>query len=133
MVINRIFIKYPLYTQPIRNKDELAAFRMYYKDIHPNRRNYCLIVMGLNTALRISDLLKLKWDNVYNFEHHVFRSHFLINEQKTGKNNYVTLNCNATDALREYFNERHPTEHEFIFTKATCRRQFRMNISAVTL
>ena len=68
-------------TQPIRNKDELAAFRMYYKDIHPNRRNYCLIVMGLNTALRISDLLKLKWDNVYNFEHHVFRSHFLINEQ----------------------------------------------------
>ena len=77
-------------TQPIRNKDELAAFRMYYKDIHPNRRNYCLIVMGLNTALRISDLLKLKWDNVYNFEHHVFRSHFLINEQKTGKNNYVT-------------------------------------------
>ena len=77
-------------TQPIRNKDELAAFRMYYKDIHPNRRNYCLIVMGLNTALRISDLLKLKWDNVYNFEHHVFRSHFLINEQKTGKD--VTLN-----------------------------------------
>ena len=110
-------------TQPIRNKDELAAFRMYYKDIHPNRRNYCLIVMGLNTALRISDLLKLKWDNVYNFEHHVFRSHFLINEQKTGKNNYVTLNYNATDALRAYFNERHPTEHEFIFTKATCRRQ----------
>jgi len=53
-------------TQPIRNKNELAAFRMYYKDIHPNRRNYCLIVMGLNTALRISDLLKLKWDNVYN-------------------------------------------------------------------
>ena len=43
--------------------------------------------------------------------------------QKTGKNNYVTLNCNATAALRAYFNERHPTEHEFIFTKATCRRQ----------
>ena len=95
----------------------------YTANIHPNRRNYCLIVMGLNTALRISGLLKLKWDNVYNFEHHVFRSHFLINEQKTGKNNYVTLNYNATDALRAYFNERHPTEHEFIFTKATCRRQ----------
>lgn len=40
-------------TQPIRNKDELTAFRMYYKDIRPNSRNYCLIVMGLNTALRI--------------------------------------------------------------------------------
>ena len=59
-------------TQPIRNKDELMAFRMYYKDIRPNSRNYCLIVMGLNTALRISDLLRLKWDNVYNFKHHEF-------------------------------------------------------------
>ena len=59
-------------TQPIRNNDELTAFRMYYKDIRPNSRNYCLIVMGLNTALRISDLLRLKWDNVYNFEHHEF-------------------------------------------------------------
>ena len=54
-------------TQPIRNKDELTAFRMYYKDIRPNSRNYCLIVMGLNTALRISDLLRLMWDNVYNY------------------------------------------------------------------
>ena len=44
-------------TQPIRNKNELAAFRMYYKDIHPNRRNYCLIVMGYYTALSILDLL----------------------------------------------------------------------------
>ena len=110
-------------TQPIRNKDELTAFRMYYKDIHPNSRNYCLIVMGLNTALRISDLLRLKWDNVYNFKHHEFRTHFLINEQKTGKNNYVTLNYNATDALKDYFNERNPNDHEFIFTKNTCRYQ----------
>lgn len=54
-------------TQPIRNNDELTAFRMYYKDIRPNSRNYCLIVMGLNTALRISNLLRLKWDNVYNY------------------------------------------------------------------
>lgn len=79
--------------------------------------------MGLNTALRISDLLRLKWDNVYNFKHHEFRTHFLINEQKTGKNNYVTLNYNATDALKDYFNERNPNDHEFIFTKNTCRYQ----------
>ena len=32
-------------TQPIRSKSELLAFRMYYRDIKPNMRNYCLIVM----------------------------------------------------------------------------------------
>ena len=104
-------------TQPIRNKDELTAFRMYYKDIRPNSRNYCLIVMELNTALRISDLLRLKWDNVYNFKHHEFRTHFLINEQKTGKNNYVTLNYNAIDALKDYFNERNPNDHDLFLPR----------------
>lgn len=108
-------------TQPIRNKNELTAFRMYYKDTKPNCRNYCLIVMGLNTALRISDLLLLKWKDVYNFQQNEFRTHFLINEQKTGKKNYVTLNLNATNALQIYFKERKPMENEYIFTKRTCR------------
>ena len=124
-------------TQPIRNKDELTAFRMYYKDIRPNSRNYCLIVMGLNTALRISDLLRLKWDNVYNFKHHEFRTHFLINEQKTGKNNYVTLNCNATDALKDYFNERNPNDHEFIFKQKialdTSQSDTKLTVSAISI
>ena len=84
-------------TQPIRSKSELLAFRMYYRDIKPNMRNYCLIVMGLNTALRISDLLELKWTDVYNFEHKEFRTHFLINEQKTGKK--VVTPLNAKDGI----------------------------------
>lgn len=43
-------------TQPIRKEDELYSFRMYYADEKPNIRNYTLIVLGLNTALRIGDL-----------------------------------------------------------------------------
>ena len=55
-------------TQPIRKDDELYSFRMYYADEKPNVRNYTLIVLGLNTALRIGDLLSLKWSSVYNFQ-----------------------------------------------------------------
>ena len=55
-------------TQPIRKDDELYSFRMYYADEKPNIRNYTLIVLGLNTALRIGDLLSLKWSSVYNFQ-----------------------------------------------------------------
>ena len=50
-------------TQPIRKEDELYSFRMYYADEKPNVRNYTLIVLGLNTALRIGDLLSLKWSS----------------------------------------------------------------------
>ena len=107
-------------TQPIRKDDELYSFRMYYADEKPNVRNYTLIVLGLNTALRIGDLLSLKWSSVYNFQFQSFYDHILIHEQKTGKRNNVLLNATAKDALQAYFNERTPEEGEYIFTKTTC-------------
>ena len=51
--------------QPIRNKKELEAFRKYYLEQKQNYRNYALICLGVNSALRISDILKLKWSDVY--------------------------------------------------------------------
>ena len=51
-------------TQPIRNKKTLENFRNYYKKEENKPRNYALIVFGLNSALRISDILKLKWKDV---------------------------------------------------------------------
>ena len=48
-------------TQPIRDIVELDKIKKYYCDVKPNKRNYLLIVCGLNTALRISDILKLRW------------------------------------------------------------------------
>jgi len=100
-------------TQPIRKEDELYSFRMYYADEKPNVRNYTLIVLGLNTALRIGDLLSLKWSSVYNFQFQSFYDHILIHEQKTGKRNNVLLNATAKDALQAYFNERSPEESEY--------------------
>lgn len=47
-------------TQPIRNKKTLENFRNYYKKEENKPRNYALIVFGLNSALRISDILNLK-------------------------------------------------------------------------
>ena len=48
-------------SQPIRNEKDLEAFRNYYLEQKPNYRNYALICLGVNTALRISDILNLKW------------------------------------------------------------------------
>lgn len=45
-------------TQPIRNTEEIEQLKNYYLKDNPNMRNYALITTGLNTALRISDILK---------------------------------------------------------------------------
>ena len=106
-------------TQPIRDRQELQNFSTYYKDEKPNLRNYALVVLGLNTALRISDLLHLRWNDLYDFEKLCFRDHLLIKEQKTGKRKRIAINEKAREAMEMYFNERNPEADEFIFSKRT--------------
>lgn len=75
-------------TQPIRNRQELQNFSSYYKQIKPHLRNYTLVVLGLNTALRISDLLNLRWRSVYDFKRTVFGIIFWYGNIKQEKKLY---------------------------------------------
>ena len=87
-------------TQPIRDKEALRKFKNFYKTQKPNPRNYAIIVLGLNTALRISDILKLTSEMVY--DHNKVREHIVVKEQKTGKINRILLNREVRKALNLY-------------------------------
>lgn len=91
--------------QPIRNDEDLLRFLEYYRAVSPNSRNYLLTTMGLNTALRISDLLTLRWGDVYDFEQDRLKKHLSLTEQKTGKRAMILLNRNIEKALRLYQRE----------------------------
>lgn len=88
-------------TCPIKDRQALACFRDYYRNANPNPRNYTLIVMGLNTAFRISDLLALKWPEVFQTDGRL-RRHICIKEQKTGKEHTVPINDALRQALETY-------------------------------
>ena len=92
--------------QPIRTPEELEHFKEYYQLVKPRPRNYLLIVLGLNTALRISDILELRWGNVYDFIQGHYRDHISITEQKTGKKSCIFLNQSILDALEQYVSRR---------------------------
>lgn len=89
-------------TQPIRSREELQLFKAYYKSVKPNIRNYALIVIGLNSALRISDILHLTYGDVFDFGMKRWRTHLMVKEQKTGKINRIYVNQKARDILEEY-------------------------------
>ena len=99
-------------TEPIRDKKQLKQIADYWlnRGIH---RNYAMIVVGTYTALRISDLLRLKWDDVYDEEIDMFRPHVTLTEKKTGKEKTIALNPKAIAALRQYFPHR---RGEYIFS-----------------
>lgn len=86
-------------TQPIRNEKELYDFKNYYKEIIPRPRNYALIILGLNTALRISDILLLQYKDIYDIKKKCFKEHIEIIEKKTKKPNSILLNCEIKKAL----------------------------------
>lgn len=90
-------------TEPIRNKEQLQNFKDYYKDIKPNLRNCAIIIMGLNTALRISDLLNLTYEEV--FQDNTVREHITVRERKTGKENRIFLNNEVRQTLKIYQKE----------------------------
>lgn len=89
-------------TYPIKNKKSLARFKDYYVSVKPNPRNYTMIVMGLNTAFRIGDLLRLQWRDVYDVSAGRLRAHICSREQKTGKERMVPINAAEKLALTNY-------------------------------
>ncbi|WP_144508277.1 site-specific integrase [Bacillus mycoides] len=83
------------FVQPIRDPEQIQQIKKYLKE--KNTRNYILFVMGINTGLRISDILKLKVGDVQG-------SHISIREMKTGKQKRIQI----TSALKrelKWFNE----------------------------
>ena len=89
-------------TDPIRDQKELKALANYFLK-RGELRNYCLVVLGTHTALRVSDLLALSWEDVYDHERRCFRDHLVVTERKTGKSRCIALNREALHALSLYF------------------------------
>lgn len=69
-------------TQPIRDKADVKSFIEYCECQKPNRRNHALIVLGLHTALRISDILMLRWKDVYQFCKCHYVEHLFLYEKR---------------------------------------------------
>lgn len=107
--------------EPIKKARDLTNLKSYYKEIRPNPRNELLIILGLNTALRISDILALTWQDVYDFEWKEYRNHINIVEQKTGKTTQIYMNQNVLEELHNYKSylkqkKKEVNEDSFLFT-----------------
>lgn len=86
--------------EPIRSKDSIKMIRGNLYELK-NPRDYLLFVFGINSGLRISDLLSLKLRDVKDPKGDL-RSYLDIKEQKTGKTRRVHFNKQIKEALNYY-------------------------------
>lgn len=84
--------------EPIRDKKIINQIEQNLKNT--TKRNYVLFLLGINSGLRISDLLNL---NVKDVKNKVFLS---LKEQKTGKQKTFPLNFKLQKILKNYTKNR---------------------------
>ena len=82
------------YTHPIRNLDDIQKLKL--KLMEYNYMYYFLFVLGINSNLRISDLLRLRVKDVRNV------SHIEIKEKKTGKQKMFKISPELELEINKY-------------------------------
>lgn len=82
------------YVEPIRSRRQIAYMKRHLKQ--QNIRDYLLFVLGINSGLRISDLLLLTIEDVEG------KNRLVIREKKTGKLKDFPLSDTCKQAIREY-------------------------------
>ena len=87
------------YVQPIRDKNKIEEMK---KELKKNgTRDYLLFYVGINTGLRISDIIKLKVSDVLNNDRTI-KSHIDIIEEKTDKKKRFKINNGLAEELKEF-------------------------------
>jgi integrase len=86
---------------PIRDKQHIEAIKT---NLSHQPRNYCLFVLGINTAFRANELLSLTIGQVSGLK---VGSRLELKQSKTNKYRAVTLNNASYNAIRKWLS-RHP-------------------------
>jgi len=88
--------------QPIRDLKKIRAIKGNLRKRNP--RDFLLFTLGINTGLRISDVLKLKVEDVKDRTGEI-KEYLDLNEKKTKKQRLIYLNSEVRNALEYYFDK----------------------------
>lgn len=98
------------FVQPIRDKEKIEEMKEELKK--SGTRNFMMFYTGINTGLRISDLVKLNRDDVRNKDGSM-KTHIEIIEQKTKKRKKFPIMNGLLIELEKY--TRNMQEGEYLF------------------
>jgi integrase len=96
---------------PLKNKEDIENMKQYFvnqielardkEDRNIAGRNLLLWKFSINVGLRMSDILKRTWGDIF-YDDGSFKDEIVIIEKKTGKTKEFYLNESARNAITEY-------------------------------
>jgi integrase len=91
--------------QPIRDRNKIEEMKAEL--LKQGYRDYMMFVLGINTGLRISDLLNLKVEDIKD------KTHIVLTEKKTGKIKRFMINSLLREEIDKYINNMKDNEYLF--------------------
>lgn len=95
--------------EPIRKRKDIKNIKKLLQD---STRNFCIFVLGVNTNLRASDLLKIKINQVKYLEPD---EEITLKEKKTGKKRRINLNRACIEAIQKLIKSKNFLDDDFLF------------------
>lgn len=118
------------WVNPIRNKDDIEKILKYLQSKIENatridtlmaaRRNLLIFAIGINVGLRVSDLVELQWENLFEDDMKTFKQIRPTKEQKTGKMKDICPNEFMKRYITDYLNKTGivPQKEEYVFLRS---------------
>ena len=92
------------YVEPIRDSDKIRELANYLRNY--SERNYIMFLIGVNSGLRISDILRLRVRDVKG------KDYISLREKKTKKQRIFPITPMLKKELKKYYEGKH--EDEFL-------------------
>lgn len=90
----------PQAADSVKTLGEIEKIKKYFLD-KKEYRNYCLFIIGITTGYRISDLLNLKFSDIFE-DYETWKREINIIEQKTKKRRTMPISENMKTAINLY-------------------------------
>ena len=98
--------------EPIRSKAKIKQMYYYLYGKHP--KYGLLFKFGLNTGLRISDILPIKVKDIYTSDNR-FHEYLILKEKKTDKEKKIKINESLKNEIERYVKTQNLSLDDYLF------------------
>lgn len=98
--------------EPIRDKQKIKNLMSYLSS--KDSKYSLLFSFGLNTGLRVGDMLKLKVSDIFT-DKQIFKEYLSLKETKTHKEKRIKLNDSIKKAIKQYLSDKSLEYSDYLF------------------